>query len=97
MIIIFEYKGFQHVIEKNSFIKVKNINFEGKIIIKKVIFFYDEEILIGNPYLNKTLEINSIFYKKEKGITAKFKKRKRYFRKKGFSNKVYKLSFLRIY
>lgn len=98
MIIVFKYKGIQYLIKKKKYLKVKNINYEGKILIKKVMFIYNKkEILIGKPYIDKILELNSEIYKKEKKISLKFKKRKRFLKKKGYSNKIYKLSFLDIY
>ncbi|UOQ38069.1 50S ribosomal protein L21 [Candidatus Vidania fulgoroideae] len=96
MIIVFEYKGIQYVIDKKRYIKVKNINFEGKIIIKKILLIYDKKIEIGKPFIKRTLEIESELFKKEKKISLKFKRRKRFLKRKGFKNYIFKLKFIKL-
>ncbi|UOQ27925.1 50S ribosomal protein L21 [Candidatus Vidania fulgoroideae] len=96
MIIVFQYKGIQYVIDNKRYIKVKNINFEGKITIKKILLIYDKKIKIGKPFIKKTLEIESEFYKKEKKVSLKFKRRKRFLKRKGFKNYIFKLRFVKL-
>ncbi|UOQ33144.1 50S ribosomal protein L21 [Candidatus Vidania fulgoroideae] len=96
MIIVFEYKGIQYLINDKEYIKVKNINFVGRILINKVILIYNDDVEIGRPFIKKTLEIESELYKKEKKISLKFKKRKRLLKRKGFKNYIFKIKFIGI-
>ncbi|MGX7576941.1 hypothetical protein ACT2CI_00655 [Candidatus Vidania fulgoroideorum] len=92
--IVFEFCNKQYYTNFNKIIKTNNVNnFSAKVLMLQ----NDREIFLGKPYLNIKIKFRKYIIKKEKKKIIKFKRRKRYKIKKGFTKKTFLIKIIKIW
>ncbi len=98
MLAIVEVKGHQYKVNKNDIIITEKIdaNEGDEIELDKVLLYYDNnELQIGKPYLNMKLKAKVInHFKGDKILIFKYTPKKRYRRKKGHRQLLTKLQII---
>lgn len=95
-------KGFQFILSVNKYIYIpfiKKYNINDIFYIKKNLFYKNnKKFKIGYPYIKNIIVISKVLdhLKGNKKIICKKKRRKGYFKKKGYRNKLTKIKILSI-